>query len=212
MQRARFYLAQLHVLVIAVSSITMDNRLQSAPHIGQIAEKIIICQKTAQTKKDARCANARVPCHWVYNRTNVYLCDINVFDVSHKSQEQRRFNQLNQPWIYISMEIHHYFHQFVRKPLMTEIIEAKADQVPAFAEALKNHKGCFLDLWPRQNCYHYTLSSAWSGSNKFGHIISNIASRMRCNTGRSHFASKMRQKTIHNLSQISRTLYYSNVN
>lgn len=71
-----------------------------------------------------------------------FICVTSTSSTScHKSQEQRRFNQLNQPWIYISMEIHHYFHQFVRKPLMTEIIEAKADQVPAFAEALKNHKG-----------------------------------------------------------------------
>lgn len=88
--------------------------------------------------------------------------------------------------------------------LMTEIIEAKADQVPAFADALKKHKKSdvfvettFDDFWAsgldRMATIH-TLSSAWPGSNKLGHIISEIASRMRRATGRSHSAPRTAPK------------------
>lgn len=94
---------------------------------------------------------------------------------------------------------------------MTEIIEAKADQVPAFADSLKKHKQSdvfvettYGDFWASgldRIATIHTLSSAWPESNKLGRIISEIASRIRRTTGRSHSAPR----TALNLSQISRT-------
>lgn len=62
LQRARFYLAQPHVLVFDALFTIMVNRLQSAPHAAQIAGRSIISLKTALTQKDARCANLKVTC------------------------------------------------------------------------------------------------------------------------------------------------------
>lgn len=87
---------------------------------------------------------------------------------------------------------------------MTEIIEAIADQVPAFADVLKKNKKSdvfvettYGDFWAsvldRMATIH-TLSSAWTRSNKLGHIISLIASRMRRTTGHSQSAPRTAPK------------------
>lgn len=98
-----FYIAQLHVLIFAVSSITMLNCLQSAPHNAQIAGKIIISQKTAHTRKRCKMCKSEShmsgypECNFLSNEEpnviafpgqdsyfpNFYSCGINFFDIVH---------------------------------------------------------------------------------------------------------------------------------
>lgn len=171
--------------------------------------------------------------------SNFYPCNINVFGVSHRSAEhafqyvkamrsgdiprataiQSAKSALDAKKIgkFITSSTSFTDNQVA---LMTEIIEAKADQVPAFADALKKYKKSdvfvettFDDFWAsgldRMATIH-THSSAWPGSNKLGHIISEIASRMRRATGRSHSAPrtapKEKTKSQSNISQMLKEL------
>lgn len=73
--------------------------------------------------------------------------------------------------------------------IMTEIIEAKAEQVPVFADSLKTQKrnhvfveSTYDDFWASgldKDATIHTCAEAWPGTNKLGCILSEIASRLR---------------------------------
>lgn len=91
-----------------------------------------------------------------------------------------------------------------RVAIMTEILEAKADQIPEFSDLLKKHKKSVFvettydDFWASgldKEATIHTRASAWPGTNKLGIIMSEIAGRLRRSPGRSHSASGPKTRT-----------------
>ena len=73
--------------------------------------------------------------------------------------------------------------------IMTEIIKAKAEQVPVFAEYLKRHENSHVfvettydNFWASgldKDATIHTYVEAWPGANKLGRIMTEIASCLR---------------------------------
>lgn len=91
-----------------------------------------------------------------------------------------------------------------RVAIMTEILEAKADQIPEFADLLKKHKKSFFvettydNYWASgldKEATIHTRASAWPGTNKLRSIMSEITGRLRRSPGRPHSASGPRTRT-----------------
>jgi hypothetical protein len=113
--------------------------------------------------------------------------------------------------------------------LMTEIIEAKSNQVPEFRDALFNSKKTSVfvettydDFWASGFGKDATITTsrrAWPGSNKLGDILARVAARIRRpprsnsapRTGNSHGKSSV-QPEITQMIQDVRTLRNSSKN
>lgn len=155
--------------------------------------------------------------------SNFYPCELNVFGISHKSAEHAfqyikamRSGDIPRATSIQSaataLDAKKIGKLIIPSPsftekqiaIMTEILEAKADQIPEFSDLLKKHKKSVFvettydDFWASgldKEATIHTRASAWPGTNKLGIIMSEIAGRLRRSAGRSHSASGPKTRT-----------------
>uniref|UniRef100_K1Q4V6 Protein sidekick-2 n=1 Tax=Magallana gigas TaxID=29159 RepID=K1Q4V6_MAGGI len=159
----------------------------------------------------------------IFCLSNFYPCELNVFGISHKSAEHAfqyikamRSGDIPRATSIQSaataLDAKKIGKLIIPSPsftekriaIMTEILEAKADQIHEFSDLLKKHKKSVFvettydDFWASgldKEATIHTRASAWPGTNKFGIIMSGIAGRLRRSPGRSHSASGPKTRT-----------------
>ena len=146
--------------------------------------------------------------------SNFFPCDLKLFGVNHRSAEHafqyvkamRSGDLPRASAIQVAksaLDAKKIGKQVVPSPsfstnqtqIMTEIIKAKAEQVPVFAEYLKKHENnrvfvetTYDNFWASgldKEATMHTCTDAWPGANKLGLIISEIASCLRQSTSSS---------------------------
>lgn len=155
--------------------------------------------------------------------SNFFPCDLQVFGVNHKSAEHafqyvkamRSGDIPRASAIQVAksaLDAKKIGKYVMQSPsfstnqiqIMTEIIQAKAEQVPLFADSLKKHNNSHVfvettydNFWASgldKDATIHTNADAWPGTNKLGGILSEIASHLRQSPNRPQSRSSQISK------------------